>query len=267
MIDALIAGRLHGQPKQMMGKSGKPFVVPGMIGHGLTVFAGLPGAGTTSTILPLALRAAGLHGGWLKPKGWRHVIYVTEDVDQANRIVSGISRFGGLDIKMAEVRERFHLVKAVRMDAAEAVKVTGTYRDQFTRVVSGVKILPLVVFDTKSAIFAMRDENDPVETSRLATLLTESAAGLPVWLACHLQAGVDGPTFRGSTAILDRAEQVWHLFEDGARRSLVQGRTQIYTRRTEMGIQSRSVRMAVKDAFGADEQMLVRWGVLTPCTN
>ena len=86
------------------------WLLPGVIPQGLTMISGSQGVGKTTAVLPLAMVAAGLFDSDLAPHHWRHVIYVTEDVDQANRIVSGIARFGGRGIKMAEVRERLHLV-------------------------------------------------------------------------------------------------------------------------------------------------------------
>jgi len=43
------------------------------------------------------------------------------------------------------VRERLHLVDAVRLDPQFVATVGDTYRQQFTRNVDGVEVLPLVV--------------------------------------------------------------------------------------------------------------------------
>jgi len=69
------------------------WVIPGFIAHGVTVIAGAPGVGKTTAILPLAMTAAGLHGDEaLMPNQWRHVVYVTEDIEQVLRILAGINR-------------------------------------------------------------------------------------------------------------------------------------------------------------------------------
>lgn len=121
------------------------WVIPGFIGHGVTDVAGPPGVGKTTAILPLAMTAAGLHGDILRPFHWRHVIYITEDIEQVQRILAGIVGHGNLDIDPELVRERLHFVEAVRLEPSHVAKVGNIYRQQFTRTVNGVAVLPLVV--------------------------------------------------------------------------------------------------------------------------
>jgi hypothetical protein len=78
------------------------WVIPGFIGHGVVVVAGAHGVGKTTAILPLALVAAGLHGDQLMPRQWRHVVYITEDVEQARRILSGVVRHSNLGISLED---------------------------------------------------------------------------------------------------------------------------------------------------------------------
>ena len=93
------------------------WVIPGFIGHGVTVIAGAHGVGKTTTLLPLAMLAAGLHvaGDPIAPQHWRHVVYIVEEREQAERIVSGLVRHGGLGLDWATVRERLHIVEARRL--------------------------------------------------------------------------------------------------------------------------------------------------------
>ena len=121
------------------------WVIPGFIGHGVTSIAGTHGVGKTTALLPLALTAAGLHGTDLMPRHWRHVVYITEDVEQAFRILAGITGHSNLGINLEALRERFHIVEALRLDPAFVASVGATYREQFTRTVEGVEVLPLVV--------------------------------------------------------------------------------------------------------------------------
>ena len=193
-----------------LDKEPKPprWVLPGVIGQGLTVISGAQGVGKTTTILPLALVVAGLHGGELMPRYWRHVIYVTEDIEQAQRILAGMVRFGGLGIKEDDVKERLHLVAAVRLDAAKVAEVGDFYHEQFVRVVNGVEISPLVVFDTKSAIFAVENENDNAEASRLVAAIKQNFANLPVWLVGHISKHNIGPAVEQSDWL--RVSLNWH---------------------------------------------------------
>ena len=55
----------------------------------------------------------------------------------------------------------------MRLDPSFLASVGTTYREKFTRTVSGVEILPLVVLDTKSAVLAIENENDNSEASAM----------------------------------------------------------------------------------------------------
>jgi len=105
------------------------FVIPGFVGYGLVIFAGTHGVGKTTALLPLAMVAAGLHryGDPLAPKHWRHVVYITEDAEQARRILTGIVKFGGLALGVGTVRERLHIVEARRLDPSYVAEVATTY--------------------------------------------------------------------------------------------------------------------------------------------
>jgi hypothetical protein len=246
------------------------WVLPGVIGQGLTLISGAQGVGKTTAILPLALMAAGLHGGELAPQHWRHAIYVTEDIEQAQRILAGMVRFGGLGIKQEDVRERLHLVKAVRMDAANVVEVGNTYREQFTRWVDGVELLPLVVFDTKAAIFALENENDNAEASRMVAAIKQKFADLPVWLAGHVakqnigRSNVNELSTRGASAIEADANQTMFLVQEKDKRFIVLGKTRFEPRWRELEVNSHTAPVMAKNEFGKDEELLLRWGIAAP---
>ncbi len=246
------------------------WVLPGVIGQGLTLISGAQGVGKTTAILPLALMAAGLHGGELAPQHWRHAIYVTEDIEQAQRILAGMVRFGDLGIKQEDVRERLHLVKAVRMDAANVVEVGNTYREKFTRWVDGVELLPLVVFDTKAAIFALENENDNAEASRMVAAIKQKFADLPVWLAGHVakqnigRSNVNELSTRGASAIEADANQTMFLVQEKDKRFIVLGKTRFEPRWRELEVNSHTAPVMAKNEFGKDEELLLRWGIAAP---
>ena len=257
-----------------LDKEPKPprWVLPGVIGQGLTVISGAQGVGKTTTILPLALVVAGLHGGELMPRHCRHVIYVTEDIEQAQRILAGMVRFGGLGIKQVDVKERLHLVAAVRLDAAKVAEVGDFYREQFVRVVNGVEISPLVVFDTKSAIFAVENENDNAEASRLVAAIKQNFANLPVWLVGHIskqnigRTNVDEISTRGANAIEADANQTIFLVREGDARFIVLGKTRFEPRWRELEVNSYTASLMAKNEFGEDEVLLLRWGIAAPAS-
>jgi RecA-family ATPase len=246
------------------------WVIPGFIGHGVVVVAGAHGVGKTTAILPLALVAAGLHGDQLMPRQWRHVVYITEDVEQARRILSGVVRHSNLGISLEDVRERLHIVDAVRLDPSFVAQVGTTYREQFTRTVDGVELLPLVVLDTKSAVLALDNENDNSEASAMMAALKQGFAGLPVWLIGHVakanlsRSDVTGLSSRGASAIEGDANQTIFLVREGDARYLVLGKTRFEPRWTELEITSHIAHEPSKDEFGNVETVAMRWGTAAP---
>jgi RecA-family ATPase len=246
------------------------WVIPGVIGHGVVVIAGAHGVGKTTALLPLAMTAAGLHGGQLMPHQWRHVVYVTEDVEQARRIMAGIVGYSNLGISLEPVRERLHIVEALRLDPAYVAQVGKTYREQFTRVVDGVEVLPLVVLDTKSAVLALDNENDNSEASAMMAALKQGFDGLPVWLIGHVakpnigRADVTGLTSRGASAIEGDANQTLFLVREGESRYLVLGKTRFEPRWPELEITSYTAQAPASDEYGNLETIIMRWGVAAP---
>ncbi len=247
------------------------WVIPGFIAHGVVVISGSPGVGKTTAMLPLAMTAAGLHGDdALMPCEWRHVVYISEDVEQAKRILAGIAGDGNLNITLESVRERIHIVEAVRLDPAYVATVGKTYREQFTRVVDGVEVLPLVVIDTKSAVLALESENDNSEASAMMAALKQGFEGLPVWLIGHLakqnlgRNDVLNLSSRGAGAIEGDANQTMFLVREGDNRFLVLGKTRFEPQWPELAITSHTATITAKDEFGKLEAVTLRWGIARP---
>jgi RecA-family ATPase len=255
-----------------IGGAPKPprWVIPGFIGHGVVVIAGAHGVGKTTALLPLAMTAAGLHGEDLLPHQWRHVVYITEDVEQARRILAGIVGYGKLGISLESVRERMHIVEAVRLDPSFVASVGKTYREQFTRIVDGVEILPLVVLDTKSAVLALDNENDNSEASAMMAALKQGFDGLPIWIIGHVakpnigRADVSGLSNRGASAIEGDANQTMFLIRESERRYLGLGKTRFEPRWYELEITSYTAQAQAMDEFGNEETITMRWGIASP---
>lgn len=249
------------------------WIIPGFIEHGVVAIAGAHGVGKTTALLPLSMVVAGLCAGHedLRPKHWRHVVYITEDVPQARRILLGLVRHGGFGIAMEEVKERLHLVEARRLDPARMVKVGKVYREQFMREVAGAELPPLVVIDTKSAVLEMDDENDNAQASRLIAMLKQEFAGLPVWLVGHLAKAQMNRTaarelsMRGGGAVEADANQTLYLVaEDDGTRYLARGKTRFEARWSELQINSDTATTQARNEFGGLEEITLRWGVAVP---
>jgi RecA-family ATPase len=247
------------------------YVIPGFIGDGLVIIAGHHGVGKTETILPLALVAAGVHAAEdpLTPHHWRHVVYLSEDTGQAQRILAGVVRYAGYGFDLKAVRERLHLVQAVRLDAQVVAEVGATYKERFTRMVDGVEVLPLVVLDTKSAILALDDENSNSESSRAMAALKQGFAGLPTWVIGHVAkaqgTGARNVSMRGGSAFEADANQVLYLVqdEDGGR-YLIRGKTRFAAKWDELEIVWHKHDTTAQNEFGEWEPVTLSWSTVHP---
>lgn len=248
------------------------WVVPGFIAEGVAVVAGSSGVGKSTALVPLACVAAGLHapGDALAPRHWRHVVYVSEDTEQVRRILAGLAQ--DLNLSPELVRERFHLVDAVRLPPERVAEAGAEYRRRFVRRVGEVELLPLVVVDTKSAVLALEDENSNAEASRAVAALKQDFEGLPVWLVAHLakanlgRSDAAALTARGAGALGDDAHQTLFLVAEGEQRFLVNGKRRFEARWPELLIESRWRTLQALDAFGEPETLVLRWGIPTPPT-
>jgi len=231
--------------------------------------AGAQGVGKTTALLPLAMVAAGLHaaGDPLAPRQWRHVVYIVEDIEQARRILAGITSPRGPGLDIGTVRQRLHMVEARRLEPAYAVAVGKTYREQFTRTVDGVEVLPLVVVDTKAAVLVMEDENSNSESSEVMAAFKQGFEGLPTWLVGHVakanmtRADAAGLSLRGGSAFEADANQVLYLVkETDDTRYLMRGKTRFEARWPELVIGSDCAHTTAPDEFGNIEPVTLRWG-------
>ena len=253
------------------------WVVPGVIEQGVVTIAGARGVGKTTALLPLALSAAGLHEpGYAlapHPERWRHVIYAVEQVEQVERILAGLVDCSGIGITWEQVEERLHLVEAVRLNVDTVVQVAGTYRKQFTRVVDGVEIPPLVVFDTQAASFDMENENDNAEASRIMAALKQRFERLPVWIVGHVakasigRSEVQTLTARGAGAF--EADSIANLYlttdEKTNQRFLFIGKRRAEPRfGDDLLIESGDRIITGFNEWGEPEDVHLRWGIVRP---
>lgn len=249
------------------------WVIPGFIGQGVVIIAGAHGVGKTTALLPLAMVAAGLHStdDALAPRHWRHVIYIVEDVEQAQRILAGLVGFSSLGLDPTVVKTRLHLVAASRLPPESVAEVGAVYRDTFTRTVDDVPVLPLVVLDTKSAVIAVDNENDNAEGSRVMACLKQGFQGLPAWIIGHVakqdmgRSDIATLTTRGSTAIEADANQVLYLIkEKNDVRYLIRGKTRFEAKWAELEIDSQCAKAQAPNEFGELETVVMRWGIARP---
>lgn len=246
------------------------FVVDDFIQEGVVFIAGQQGVGKTSALLPLAMAQGGLHEqGYQfapkKPNRWRHIIYLTEDAAQVNRIIAAMVTRGCFNLEKAQ--QRIHVIPAVAMGADLFVKVRDEYATLFADE-SGVQLPPLVVADTRSACFAVESENDNAEMSKLVAELKQNFAGLPIWVVAHLsketatRSNAATLSVRGAGAAEGDAHQVLFLVrEQDSSRWLVRGKTRFESPWQELSLRSEMVSVLARDRWGEVVSMNVRWSL------
>ena len=248
------------------------WVVPGFIAEGLLTIAGEPGVGKTTCLLPLALAVAGLcaRENPLRPRQWRHVVYITEDAAQAQRVLAGVRDHGQPRLDASLVAERFHLVEACRLPPDEMVKVGLFYRQRLTRTVDGAELLPLVVLDTRSAVLSANDENNNAEASEAVAALKQRFEGLPTWVVGHLPKSLSGRTearalsIRGAGAWEGDANQTLYIVREGEQRFIVEGKRRFEAQWPELTVQTYTADVVAEDEFGEPCSVRLRWGIPVP---
>lgn len=257
------------------------WVIPDFIAEGLVVIAGGHGVGKTTAMLPLAMAVAGVHDKdySLAPRHWRHVIYITEDVHQAQRIITGYGEhldFNNRDV-FENIDERVHIVESQRMKADLLVMAGAYYRKKFSRTVTTAgadgeeyttELLPLIVIDTIAATIELENENDNSEASQAVAALKQKFEGLPTWVVGHVAKAnlgrADAVTLRGAGAFEADANQVLYLVKEDDSRWLTRGKTRFESPWQELEIKSDQRVIIVKNRFGEEEEIVLRWSITSP---
>lgn len=271
----------------LSGKLQPPkWILPHFIAEGVVIIAGGHGVGKTTAALPLACMAAGVADSKneLSAKHWRHVVYITEDVEQAKRIIDAYAQNIGWNIHIAKetIIERVHVVEAHRMAAENAVLAGEPLRNKYTRTITttGVdnqdyktELLPLVVIDTMAATIKLENENDNAEASAAIAALKQRFAGLPVWMIGHVsKSNLDrksaalAPTLRGATAFEADANQVLYLVKEDETRWLVRGKTRFESPWPELELISHAFGTSAINCFGESEELILRCAIAQPPT-
>lgn len=253
---------LTGEPKP------PEWIVPGFIEEGIVSIAGQAGAGKTSSLFPLAAIVAGLIQSPLSPgRLWRPVVYASEHPAQVERIAAGLVLDGLVDPKLLD--ERVKVVQATRMPSGELVLAGELLFIKHLRTVDGQQIKPLVVLDTRSACIEQADENSTSEGSLAVADLKTRFAGLPVWVVTHVskanlnRSDVENLTARGASSWEADANQTLFLVVDAGERWLVNSKTRFEPLWRELQMDSRSRTLTVKNRFGDDEVLTLRYSIPT----
>ena len=208
------------------------FVIDGVLAAGMTLLAGGWGAGKTSQLVPLMCRAAWLchDDDELKPKLRRKVIYITEDVGQVRMILRAMYDRGEFGKRADDLEDYFKIVEAERMQASLIARASTEYARLTTRNASEetkqeYDAKPVVVFDTRSAIIHLNDENDNTEAGAVIATLRQGLPSYPMVIVGHLskalkRADTKDMSGRGAGAWEADVQQVLYLANDDGVRFL-----------------------------------------------
>ena len=198
------------------------WVLDEFVYNGTMLFAGHPGVGKTSCLVPMALAVTGMvQFEGITVKTPRKVMYIAEDCDQVKRILFGMVKAFGIDKE--KLSEMFVLRQAKRVDAKLLAKLNRNARQLNNQVMmpTGEKksTNPLVVIDTLSATVKMKDENSNSEGADVVSVLREAFRGLPLWCIAHTakslkKADVKSMSARGAGALEGDVQGVFYLFMD-----------------------------------------------------
>lgn len=200
------------------------WLLDGIVQVGVVTLAGTRGVGKTTSLLPLAAAVAHLcpEDYPLRPKLRRHVIWISEDVGQAERVLAALIKHGGWSTK-EEVREWFHVIPAVRLEPDVVAEAAPMFAERFTvehRGTTGViKAKPLVVFDTSNACFDLENESDNSQVGKFMASIKTAFDGFPVLIIGHVAKAMNQTddarelTSRGAGAWEGDAHQCLYLVE------------------------------------------------------
>lgn len=251
------------------------WLIPGVVQQGLVVIAGSAGVGKTTNLLPMLLSVAHLcpDDSPVRPPAKRKIVWITEDPNQVERIVSGMVMDSYFTQEEAE--GWLNVVDARRMPIDELVAVEPDYRKWWVTAEGSkgpVVMRPLVVFDTMNAVIDVDDENANSGIGKVFAAIKASFPDYPVVVIAHLAKALKGRkdanelAVRGAGAIEADAHQIMYLVqEDSGDRYLIFGKTRFERKRgfDEIKFISHAKSVILDGEFGPEETIL-RWSEPQP---
>lgn len=205
------------------------FVIDGMIQEGFVLFAGQSGAGKSTTLVPMALSAAGLVTDAFPIKNMltRKVIYFCEDPGQVKRTVHAMAHDGVLTKDRELFESRFRLVQSKRTKPEILASLARHLADMDVANVGKTTYMapPLVIFDTANANIMLDNENDNSEVGGAISAIRQAFGRTCIWVVSHTSKALknsEDVTVRGASAWEGDAQQVVYLTIDDDKNRFIQ---------------------------------------------
>lgn len=170
------------------------FVIDGFLSDEIFAIAGAPGTGKSSMLFQLSMAVAHLcpDNYELKPLLRRKVVYLTEDARQAENIIFGMKKWGGVKASSEEMHQWLSIIETRRLkpEVLEAFiewKVAEKTVNQKGEAGVMVSVPPLIVLDTAAATFDLQNESDNSEVSNAISHVKNACAknNTPLWIIAH----------------------------------------------------------------------------------
>ena len=249
------------------------FILDDVIVAGTVVIAGERGLGKTSAVIPMMLSAAGLCPKFpMQASITRKVIYVTEDPEQARRIIAAMVKNGDLVNDPGRVNDSFKLVSAVRLRATEIVRLKPHIEEFWTnhQMNDGQVYCtpPAVVLDTTNATIDLENISDNSEVSKTVSTLRNGFSDIPLVLVGHVSKATRSDarqlSFVGAGAWEGDTQQSLYIASDDGDRLLILGKSRFSPEIKEYLLHGRNAILKGLDRLGRESQTLCYYSVPEP---
>lgn len=245
------------------------FVLDGVLAAGAVVFAGERGLGKTSVLLPMMMAVAGVIDYPFKASIRRRVFYVTEDIEQARRIIAAMHKHGLITVDERELQKMFQLCPAHRIPMDEATfypkMLVGDYESNECEDGSTYRAPPVVVLDTVNTTLQIDNLNDNSEVSQAISRLREAFDTIPLITVGHVPKASRGDakraSFNGAGAWENDTQQTIYLVQEGGQRYLVMGKKRFVPDHSEFLIESHLAEFTSLDKLKREVVIKAYYGI------
>lgn len=144
------------------------YLVDGFFAHSFSVIAGQPGVGKTTSMLSIALTAAGFNlNSDIKCEARRKIIYVSEDTAQVKRSLYAYSKH--MNIDPIQLNDYFILIESIRSTADEVIELA---QNVIENTINNER--PWVIIDTANATLDIENENDNSQVGAFMAALKQT---------------------------------------------------------------------------------------------
>lgn len=245
------------------------FVLDGVIAAGAVAIAGERGLGKTSVLIPMMMAVAGLIEYPLKASIRRRVFYITEDIQQAKRIIAAVEHSGRLKASRLELQTMFRLISARRLSLNEACDfpkiLVGSYQENDCIDGTSYRAPPVVVLDTVNATLDLENLNDNSLISQAIARLRQAFGDIPLITVGHVAKASRGDaqkaSFKGAGAWEDDTQQTSYLVSEASQRFLITSKRRFESDFVEFLIESHAAEISAVDKLKRTVNTKVFFGI------